>query len=293
MRGRAAPRRCRGHAIRRGSGARAGQTRDRGGGERPKREQRDGEGHAWLVRPVSAKSADSNSSCDRSVASRTWTTPTTCASSSGNCDRRSRRTCPWRIRLRPCDQLTECDLRLRSCHSMFDRNASAFQTRPIARPAFGKEEARSHRHGHLAACKCQGHQRLAIRGFAQCRSVLRSDADRVLAFLRHGRVINHQYRIAVSAWTRSSVSSGAASQILAATKMMQLIIATGRKSLRHGRNALAITRADQPSYVKRTHPPPCFMPQTLNEWLEPAPKVAFPTDVRIRHGRPLHKADHP
>src|SRR5262249_11149293 len=47
--------------------------------------------------------------------------------------------------------LSDANLRLRSRSLMFGRNPSPLQTCPIARPAFGKEEAQSDRHGHLAA----------------------------------------------------------------------------------------------------------------------------------------------
>jgi hypothetical protein len=45
--------------------------------------------------------------------------------------------------------------------------------------------------------------------------------------------------------------------------MMQLIITTRRKPLRHWRNALAIARPDQPRHVKRTHPPPRVCTENL------------------------------
>src|SRR5262249_9034918 len=94
--------------------------------------------------------------------------------------------------------LSERNLRLRSRSLMFGRNPSPLQTCPLARPAFGKAEAQSHRHGHPAARQRQRHQRLAIGGLAQCRSILRTDADRVLAFLRHCSVVDHQHRIAAA-----------------------------------------------------------------------------------------------
>src|ERR1700722_18145466 len=72
-------------------------------------------------------------------------------------------------------------------------------------------------------------------------------------------------------------------------KMVQLIIVPRRKSLGHWLNALAITRADQPSHIKRTHPLPRLVTQTLQERLEPSPKLAFPTCPRARHGRPSIK----
>src|SRR5262249_38674678 len=49
------------------------------------------------------------------------------------------------------DDLSERNLLVPSRSLMFGRNPRPLQTCPIARPAFGKEEAQSDRHGHLAA----------------------------------------------------------------------------------------------------------------------------------------------
>ena len=126
---------------------------------------------------------------------------------------------------------------------------------------------------------------------------MRTDADRVLAFLRHCGVVDHQHRLTAAdeliglnekfCFQRGCIPDASSN------KMMQLIIISGRKPLSHGRYALAIPRADQPRYVKRAHPLPRFVTQTLQEWLEPSPKLAFPTRLPVHHGRPLHKADHP
>src|SRR5262245_54175528 len=134
---------------------------------------------------------------------------------------------------------------------------------------------------------------LRLRSRSQCRSILRTDADRVLAFLRHCSVVDHQHRIAAAdelvsldekfCFQRGHIPDASSN------KMMQLIIITRRKSLGHRLNALAITRADQPRYVKRTHPLPRLVTQTLQEWPEPPPKLAFPTHPRVRHGRPSIK----
>ena len=47
--------------------------------------------------------------------------------------------------------------------------------------------------------------------------------------------------------------------------VVQLIVVTNRKPLRHRQNALAVAKANQPRYVKRTHPPPCLVPQPVRE----------------------------
>src|SRR5664280_2590093 len=73
--------------------------------------------------------------------------------------------------------LGQCDLRLRSCSLMFGRNTRSCQTRRIARPVLGKEQAQRHHHRHFASRKRQRHQRLAVGGLAQGRSVLRSHTN--------------------------------------------------------------------------------------------------------------------
>src|SRR5258707_2674097 len=72
-------------------------------------------------------------------------------------------------------------------------------------------------------------------------------------------------------------------------KMMQLIIITRRKPLRHRLNALAIARPDQPRHVKRTHPSTRPMAQEIQERLQPAFKLVFPIRRRAYHGRPSKK----
>jgi hypothetical protein len=121
---------------------------------------------------------------------------------------------------------------------------------------------------------------------------LRGNADRVLALLRHGRVIDHQHGIAAAdelvslneklCLQRSRVPHASSDE------MVQPVIVTRRKPLGHGRNALAITRPDQPRDVERTHPPPRLVTQPLQKRLEPAPKLPFPIRPHL-HGRPLHK----
>ena len=87
------------------------------------------------------------------------------------------------------------DLRLRSSDAMLDWNAGPLQSQRIARPALRQEQAQRQHDRHLAAGQRQRHQRLAIGVLAQDRSILRRDADRVLALLRQRRVVDHQHRI--------------------------------------------------------------------------------------------------
>src|ERR1700750_23206 len=113
------------------------------------------------------------------------------------------------------------------------------------------------------------------------------------AFLRHRSVVDHQHRIATAdelvGLDEKFCSQRGAIPDASSNKMMQLIIIAGRKSLGHRRNALAIAWADQPRDVKRTHPLPCLVTQTLQEWLQQSPKLAFPTRAGARHGRPSIK----
>src|ERR1700735_5679515 len=69
-------------------------------------------------------------------------------------------------------------------------------------------------------------------------------------------------------------------------KMMQLVVIARRKPLRHWLNALAIAGSDQPCHIKRTHSPPRFMAQAIQERLEPSSKLVFPIRRRAYHGRP-------
>src|SRR5262245_39622948 len=69
--------------------------------------------------------------------------------------------------------------------------------------------------------------------------------------------------------------------------MMQLVIAATRNPLGDGRYALAIAWPDQTRNVKRTHPPPRLVTQSLQKRLEPMHKPHLP--VGPLHGRPLHK----
>src|SRR6266536_1448984 len=118
-------------------------------------------------------------------------------------------------------------------------------------------------------------------------------AERPSRAPRHAPAVDHQNRIAaadelVSVDEKFCFQRGRIPDA-SSNKMMQLIIITRRKSLGHRLNALAITRADQPRYVNRAHPLPRLVTQTLQEWLEPPPKLAFPTHPRVRHGRPSIK----
>jgi len=47
--------------------------------------------------------------------------------------------------------LSECDLWLGTCRSMFDRNACTLQPRSIACPTLGKKKAQRHHHWHFVA----------------------------------------------------------------------------------------------------------------------------------------------
>src|SRR2546430_6185318 len=130
----------------------------------------------------------------------------------------------------------------------------------------------------------------AIRVLPQRRSILRSDTDRMLAFLGHRGVVDYQYRIAAAdkpirlneqfSLQRRRIPD------TTSNKMVQLIIVVRRKTFRHWLNALAIVAPDQPCDVKRTHPLPPLVPQAFQKRVEPASKLGFPIPRRSHHGRP-------
>jgi hypothetical protein len=100
------------------------------------------------------------------------------------------------------------------------------------------------------------------------------------ALLRHSGIVDHQHRIATTdepvrlneqlrpQWHGIPDASR--------DEMMQLIIVARCKPFCHGLNTLTITRPDQPSHIKRTHPPPRLVTQAIQERFEPASKIVFP-----------------
>src|ERR1700729_218165 len=143
-------------------------------------------------------------------------------------------------------------------------------------------------------------------------SVLRSAADRVRALLRHRRIVDYQHGVAATnepirlneqlclQWRRvPDASRNKMMQLVVIArrkplrtqhpsnkKMMKLFVIARRKPLRHWLNALAIAGSDQPCHIKRTHSPPRFMAQAIQERLEPSSKLVFPIRRRAYHGRP-------
>ena len=94
--------------------------------------------------------------------------------------------------------LHQSQFRLGSCRSIFGRNTRALQPSPIARPTLGQKQPQRQHHRHFAARQRQRHQGLAVRGLAQRRSILRSDTDRMRAFLGYRGVVDHQHGIAAA-----------------------------------------------------------------------------------------------
>ena len=96
---------------------------------------------------------------------------------------------------------------------------------------------------------------------------MRGNAGRVLTFLRYRRVVDHQHGIAAAdelvsldeklCLQRSRIPDASSDE------MVQPVIVARREPLGHGRNALAITRPNQPRNIEGTHPPPCLMTQPL------------------------------
>jgi predicted ATPase len=56
---------------------------------------------------------------------------------------------------------------------------------------------------------------------------------------------------------------------------------------RHQRMTMkAVAGSDQPCHIKRTHSPPRFMAQAIQERLEPSSELVFPIRRCVYHGRP-------
>src|ERR1700727_1061829 len=132
------------------------------------------------------------------------------------------------------------------------------------------------------------HQRMTMK--AVPRPSLEVVEPEFLLQLRHRRIVDYQHGVAATnepirlneqlclQWRRVPDASR--------NKMMQLVVIARRKPLRHWLNALAIAGSDQPCHIKRTHSPPRFMAQAIQERLEPSSKLVFPIRRCAYHGRP-------
>ena len=104
--------------------------------------------------------------------------------------------------------------------------------------------------GYFASRKRQRYQGLAVRGLAQRRSIPRSDAYRMRAFLGYRGVVGHQHGVSAAdelirlnqqfCLHRPGIPDPGCDEVV------QLIVVTKCKPLRHRLNALAIARTDQP-----------------------------------------------
>ena len=137
------------------------------------------------------------------------------------------------------------------------RHASLVEPDRVARPGLRQEQAQRDGNRHLAGRKGQGHQRLAVRGLAQSRRVLRRDPGRVLALLGQGRVVHHEPGIRT---THQAVSLGQQRCLercriphARRDEVVQGIVARQPQPFGHRLHALAITRPDQPGHVERAH----------------------------------------
>jgi hypothetical protein len=72
-------------------------------------------------------------------------------------------------------------------------------------------------------------------------------------------------------------------------EVVQLIVVTNRKPVRHRLNALAIARTDQPRHVNWTHLSPRLVAQPSQKRRQKASKLLFPIQRPANHGRPLQK----
>src|SRR5258705_12052873 len=74
----------------------------------------------------------------------------------------------------------------------------ALQPSALARPTLGKKQPQRQHDRYFALRKRYRHQRLAIGGLAERRSILRSDTYRMRTLLGNRGVVDHQHGIAAA-----------------------------------------------------------------------------------------------
>ena len=109
---------------------------------------------------------------------------------------------------------------------------------------------------------------------------MRRYTDRVATLLRHRGVVDHQKGVTPADQPvgfgeqrrveRSAVPDPGRDEVV------KLVIPGFASPSRHWLYALAITRADQPGNVLRTHPTPRRMRQPCQERLQPSLQIASP-----------------
>src|SRR3979409_1979511 len=189
--------------------------------------------------------------------------------------------------------LRQGDLRLRPCRSIFARNTRSLQPSALARPTLGKKQPQRQHDRYFASRKRQRHQRLAIGGLAERRSILRSDTYRMRTLLGNRGGVDPQHGIAAAdepirlnkhfRLHRSRIPDPVSNEVV------QLSVRPKPKPLGHRLNALAIARTDQPRHVERTPLSPRLVTQSSQKRLEKASKLLLPIRCPATHGRPLQR----
>src|SRR5690606_3825549 len=133
--------------------------------------------------------------------------------------------------------------------AQFLGNPGALQAGRIARPALRQEQPQAHHDWHFSRCQGERNQRLAVGILAECRSILWRHADRMMALLGQGRIVDDQPGILAS---DLSVSLGEQRPLqwsfvphAAADEMVQPVVADLTIPRGHRLHALTITRANQ------------------------------------------------
>src|SRR5262249_498708 len=179
----------------------------------------------------------------------------------------------------------------------FGRNSHSLQPSPLARPTLGKKQPQRQHDWYLASRKRQRYQGLAVRGLAQRRSILRSDTNRMHAFLGYRTILDHHHGTAPPdgpvSLDKEVGCTRAGGPDPGRNEVMHLTACADRKPLRHRLNALALARTNQSRHVERAHLSPCFVTQPIQKRLEPTSELVSPIRRPANHGRPLQKADHP
>jgi hypothetical protein len=157
----------------------------------------------------------------------------------------------------------------------------------IACPTLGQEEPQPHHHRNLARRQSERDQRLAIGGLSKGGGVLRRDADRVRALLRQGRIVDDQPSVGAAdhpvSFDKESLFQRRGVPDSAGDEVMKLVVSDIAVARRHGLDALAIPRADEPRHIGRAHPRPRLVSKSADKRRQPPFEIGLPAVV---HGRP-------
>jgi hypothetical protein len=170
--------------------------------------------------------------------------------------------------------LREGDVRLRQGAAVLLGYAGPGAAVRVARPRVRQEQAQPDRQRHLALGQGEGDQDLAVRLLAQGTAVLPGHADRALALLRQGGVVDHQHRARPPdkhvRLPSQDLSQGRVVPGRAGDEVLQLVMTTQPEPSRERLQALAAIRTEQAVQVQGRPAPPRLAAHHLEERRQPS-----------------------